>query len=130
MEEPYSSICESLVELDEGIRTVAITDDLGTPLAFHIKRGIMTHVSKEEGQRYILTSVITTSSRLMLERKIGKLSYVSATYEKATTVTIPLKFSKERLLFLCASIEQQANYKTIVEEKILPFILKNKSDLI
>jgi fructoselysine-6-P-deglycase FrlB-like protein len=130
MEEPYLSICESVLKMDSGIRTVAITDDAGTPLAYHVKRGIMTHVGKEEGQRYILNSVIATRNRLMLERGIGKLAYESAVYKKATTVTIPLEFNKERLLFLCASIERHADYKAIVEDKIISFIFEHRIDLI
>jgi hypothetical protein len=130
MEESYTSLCEGVLGLDAAIRMVGVTNEVGSLLAATIQRGLLPLLNKEEIQRYVATAIMGTQIRQMFEQKIGKLSYLPMVYEKTTIATIPVAFGRDRQFFLFASMVPKTDYRSIVEQKVMPFIVQNKADFI
>ena len=64
------------------------------------------------------------------ESKIGKLQYSIGKYEKMIRATIPVMIDKkddENKLYLLLSFDLDSNVTHTVQNKVLPFILKNEN---
>ena len=125
VEEPYSSFCHGILSLDGSIRAACLTNEMGRTVAIAYRRGVSPILSSTEIERYVVAAIIGTQSRQMFEPKTGKLHYIIAVYDKIVSTTIPIAPSKEHKFFLLASFDVGADYLSIVEDKIVPYVMKN-----
>lgn len=127
VEEPFSSFCHEVLSLDHAVRGVCITNEIGRALALAYRLGLLPVLTTSELEKYVVASIIGTYSRQMFEAKTGKLHYTFAIYDKLVSITIPIAFTERKQYFLLASFDVGADYKTIVEDSIMPLIMKNKN---
>jgi hypothetical protein len=125
VEEPYSSFCHGILSLDGAIRAACLTNEMGRTQAIAYRQGLSPILSSMEIERYVVAAIIGTQSRQMFEPKTGKLHYIIAVYDKIVSITIPIACSKEYKFFLLASFDVGADYQSIVEGKIIPYVMKN-----
>ena len=102
-----------------------LTNEMGQTLAVVYRQNLSPILTRTEVERYVVANIIGTQSRQMFDSKTGKLHYVIATYDKVISTTIPIAFGTERKFYLLASFDLGTDYQTIVEDKIMPHIMKN-----
>lgn len=130
MEEPYAGLCQEILDMDKAIRIVGITNDAGGLLAGALRKSLSSPLNSNEMQRYIAAAIMGTHGRQMFEQKIGKLRYMPAIYDSIVTITIPVSFSRESRFYIFVSVDVAADYRALIEQKVLPFIATNKADFV
>jgi hypothetical protein len=87
-------------------------------------------MDKQETSHYAIQAVLRAATREDFESKIGRLEYSIGKYERLIRATIPIKlFDKEdesKSYYLLLSFDLNFNVINIIENKIMPFIEKNK----
>ena len=129
-EEHLNGLCKEIQQLDYSIRFAGIANNLGSLLATAYRNGLTPLMDKQETSHYAIQAVLRAATREDFESKIGRLLYSIGKYERLVRVTIPIKLSgKERenkSYYLLLSFDLNFNVMDIIENKIMPFIEKNK----
>jgi hypothetical protein len=129
-EENLNNMCEEIQQLDKSIRFVGIANNLGSLIATAYRNGLIPLMDKQETSHYAIQTVLRAATREDFESKIGRLEYSIGKYERLIRATIPIKlFDKEdesKSYYLLLSFDLNFNVINIIENKIMPFIEKNK----
>ena len=80
-------------------------------------------MSEEESEEYAASAVSRYRTRVKFQTKIGKLNYAVRRYDIVTMITV--RISNDYFLLLTIDIEKY--YDDMIEEKIIPFINKNRN---
>ena len=111
------------MNLDPSIRWVGISDNTGILLNVTYKEGITLLLSDEENEEYASNAVKRHKTRITFESKMGKMNYAVGRYEKLIRATIPINGNYYLLITLDAEVK---DYDTIIIEKVIPFVEKEK----
>jgi hypothetical protein len=111
------------LNLDPSIRWVGISDNTGVLLNVAYKEGLTLLLSDEENEEYASNAVKRHKTRITFESKMGKMNYAVGRYEKLIRATIPIDSNYYLLITLDAEVK---DYDTIIIEKVIPFVEKEK----
>jgi hypothetical protein len=131
-EDNLDSICKQTLQLDNSIRFAAIANNLGSLVATAYRSGLTPLMDKQETSHYAIQAVLRAATREDFESKIGKMEYSIGKYERLIRATVPIKLpsSKEddetKSYYLLLSFDLNSNVMDVIENKIEPFIEKNK----
>jgi len=113
------------------MRFVGIADYAGKLLASYYRKGLIPLMDKKETEQYALQTVFRARTRGGFKSQLGEQRYATAVYEKLirTTITIAHPDAEHHNLYLLISLDIDSQYPIIIDEKIIPFISKNKKAL-
>jgi hypothetical protein len=89
------------------------------------REGLKPFLNKEEMHEFSKGSITRYKTRLKLESKMGKLTYLLRRHEKLTRSIIPI--NESYYLFLTMDFEEN-NFDKIIMEKIIPLIEIEKEE--
>lgn len=114
---------KDVLRLDPSIRWVGIADNTGALLNVENREGVKLLLSNEENEEYASNAIKRHKTRTTFESKLGKMNYALGKYEGLIRATIPINNS----YYLLITLEVEAkDYDTIIIEKVIPFIEKEK----
>jgi hypothetical protein len=124
-------LCKEIQQLDHSIRFVGIANNLGSLVATAYRNDLTPLMDKQETSHYAIQAVLRATTREDFESKIGKLEYSIGKYERLIRATIPMRpFGKEddegKFYYLLLSFDLNSNVLDVIENKIMPFMEKNK----
>ncbi len=122
----HSVFIENIINCEQSIRWVGITDHTGTIINERLREGLKRLLTEEENNQFAKNSIIRHKARLKFESKMGKLMYAFRRYENMSRCLIPI--NEGYYLFLTMDFEE-SNFDEIIMEKIIPFIQKEKRNL-
>jgi hypothetical protein len=122
----HSVFIENVINCNQSIRWVGITDHNGTIINERLREGLKRLLTEEENNQFAINSIIRHKARLKFESKMGKLMYAFRRYEKMSRCLIPI--NESYYLFLTMDFEE-GNFDEMIIEKIIPFIQKEKRNL-
>ena len=130
----YCNLCRQILDLDPSIRFAAVATSDGKILATQNREGIKPLLSLQESALAIMQSLMRMSILRVFEQKLGKTIYSITACEKIKRATILLFNEKEEEggddkysdSYLMVSFEKEANVESIINEKILPLLLRSK----
>ena len=114
---------KNILKSHKSIRWVGITDQNGITINERYREGLKPLLTIEENHEFAKDSITRYKTRLKLESKIGKLTYLFRRYEKLSRSIIPI--NENYYLLLNIDFEEK-NINNIVMEKIIPLIKKEK----
>jgi hypothetical protein len=126
------SICKEILELDNSIRFAGIANNLGSLVAITYRKELSPLMDKQETSHYAIQAVLRAATREDFESKIGRMEYSIGKYERLIRATIPIKLSSSKeddetkSYYLLLSFDLNSNVMDVIENKIEPFIEKNK----
>ncbi|MDQ3969233.1 MAG: hypothetical protein M3275_12660 [Thermoproteota archaeon] len=127
---PYTyakEICNQVLQLDKSIRFAGIANNMGTLIAYKLRKGIVPMLNEEELQNNIMKTVLRMKTREDYESKLGDVIYTFALYKRVKRATIPLDDSYHPdLAVLAVSFDMAADHDTIIMDKILPVLKQRK----
>ena len=114
---------KDVLRLDPSIRWVGIADNTGALLNVENREGVKLLLSNEENEEYASNAIKRHKTRITFESKLGKMNYALGKYEGLIRATIPIN----NKYYLLITLEVEAkDYDTIIIEKVIPFIEKEK----
>jgi hypothetical protein len=114
---------KDVLGLDPSIRWVGIADNTGVLLNAEHREGVKLLLSDEENEEYASNAIKRHKTRITFESKMGKMNYALGKYEGLIRATIPIN----NKYYLLITLEVEAkDYDTIIIEKVIPFIEKEK----
>ena len=122
----HSVFIEDIINCNQSIRWVSITDHDGNIRNERVREGLKLLLTKEEINEFAKNSIIRHKARLKFESKMGKLVYVFRRYENMSRCIIPI--NENYYLFFTMDFEE-SNFDNIIMEKIIPLIQKEKRNL-
>jgi hypothetical protein len=130
-EENLNGLCKEILQLDKSIRFIGMANNLGSLVATAYRNDLTPLMDKQETSHYAIQAVLRATTREDFESKIGKLEYSIGKYERLLRATIPIRpFGKEydesKFYYLLVSFDLNSNVIDVIENKIMPFIEKNK----
>src|ERR671925_806885 len=90
---PYAyakGICNQVLQLDKSIRFAGIANNMGTLIAYKLRKGLVPLLNEEELQNNIMKTVLRMKTREDYESKLGDVIYTFALYKRVKRATIPL----------------------------------------
>ena len=130
IEENLNSLCKEIQQLDNSIRFIGIANNLGSLVATAYRDGLTPLMDKQETSHYAIQAVLRAATREDFESKIGRMEYSIGKYERLIRATIPIRlFSKDdesKFYYLLLSFDLNSNVMDVIENKVMPFIQKNK----
>ena len=121
-----STFTKNILDSHKSIRWVSVIDNNGTTINEQFREGLKPFLNKEEMDEFAKGSITRYKTRLKLESKMGKLTYLLRRHEKLTRSIIPI--NESYYLFLTIDFEEN-NFDKIIMEKIMPLINKEKEKL-
>jgi hypothetical protein len=129
-EENLNNLCKEILQLDNSIRFIGIVNNLGSLVVTAYRNGLIPLMDKQETSHYAIQAVLRAATREDFESKIGRLEYSIGKYERLIRATIPVRlFGKEderNFYYLLLSFDLNSNVMDVIENKVMPFIQKNK----
>ncbi len=116
---------KNILNSDKSIRWVGITDQNGIIMNEHYREQLKPLLTVEENHEFAKDSITRYKTRLKLESKMGKLTYLFRRYEKLSRSIIPI--NENYYLLLNIDFEEK-NINNTVMEKIIPLIKKEKEN--
>ena len=95
----------------------------GFTLKERYREGLKPLLNIEETHEFVKNTITRHKTRIKLESKMGKLTYLFRRYEKMSRCIIPI--NEKYYLFLAMDFEEN-NFDKIIMEKIVPLIKKEK----
>ena len=136
-EENLRVICKQIQQLDNSIRFVGIANNLGSLIATAYRNGLTPLMDDKETSHYAIQAVLRATTREDFEPKIGRLEYSIGRYEKLVRATIPIRLfgmaedeSKYYYLLISFDLKKSAIVINVIEDKVMPFIEKNKDNFV
>jgi hypothetical protein len=118
-----STFTKNILDSHKSIRWVSIIDKNGTTINERFREGLKPFLNKEEMDEFAKGSITRYKTRLNLESKIGKLTYLLRRHEKLIRSIIPI--NESYYLFLTIDFEEN-NFDKLIMEKIIPLISQEK----
>ena len=122
-----STFTKNILDSHKSIRWVSIIDKNGTTINEHFREGLKPFLNKEEMDEFAKGSITRYKTRLNLESKIGKLTYLLRRHEKLIRSIIPI--NESYYLFLTIDFEEN-NFDKLIMEKIIPLINQEKENFL
>jgi hypothetical protein len=122
--ELLNSLCEEILAKDGSIRWTGIVNRNGVILAQKSGKGVKLMLSEEENEEYAATAIARQKTRGKFEPKIGRIVYSFGRYELLNRATIPIN---ENYYMLMTLDVEEKNFDSIITDKIVPAITKNRS---
>ncbi len=107
----YETLTKKIIEMDENIRYVAVSDMEGELLASSSQENTDLLLSPEDTKETLQHAVSAWKSRMKHYDKIGEGLYTLAVYEKLRRVTIPLPSGN----LLLVTIDNSGGQKQIID---------------
>jgi hypothetical protein len=114
-----STFTKNILDSHKSLRWVSIIDQDGTIINEQFREGLKPFLNKEETQEFAKGSITRYKTRLKLESKMGKLTYLLRRHEKLTRSIIPI--NESYYLLLTMDFEEN-NFDKIIMEKIFPLV--------
>ena len=114
---------EELLNLDNSLRWIGISNKYGVLINVEQREGLKPSMSEEENEEYAAAAISRYRTRVKFQTKIGKLNYAVGRYENVTRITIPINSD----YFLLLTIDKDKNYDDLINKKIVPFITNNRN---
>ncbi len=124
---PYAyakQICNQVLELDISIRFAGIANNMGTLIAYRLRKGLVPLLDEGELQNSIMKTVLRMKTREDYESKLGDVIYTFALYKRVKRASIPLNHPD--LAVLTMSFDMGADQDSIIMDKILPVLKQGK----
>jgi hypothetical protein len=124
---PYAyakQICNQVLELDISIRFAGIANNMGTLIAYRLRKGLVPLLDEGELQNSIMKTVLRMKTREDYESKLGDVIYTFTLYKRVKRATIPLDHPD--LAVLTMSFDMAADQDGIIMDKILPVLKQGK----
>ncbi len=124
---PYAyakQICNQVLELDISIRFAGIANNMGTLIAYKLRKGLVPMLDEGELQNSIMKSVLRMKTREDYESKLGDVIYTFALYKRVKRASIPLDHADFAVLTM--SFDMAADQDSIIMDKILPVLKQGK----
>jgi hypothetical protein len=124
---PYTyakEICNQVLQLDKSIRFAGIANNMGTLIAYKLRKGLVPLLNEEDLQNNIMKTVLRMKIREDYESKLGDVIYTFALYKRVKRASIPLDHPD--LAVLTVSFDMAANHDNIIMDKIIPVLKKGK----
>jgi hypothetical protein len=132
--ENLRAICNQIQKLDNSIRFVGIANNLGSLLATAYRNGLTPLMDEQETSHYAIQAVLRAATREDFESKIGRLEYSIGKYERLIRATVPIRlFGKDhesKFYYLLLSFDLKSNAIDVIENKLIPYIEKNKDNFV
>jgi hypothetical protein len=119
-EQHLDSLCSRIIESDNTIRFVGISDKMGSHIISRYRRGLTPLLTPGETEKLALESVLRMNTRKDFESKLGKPIYSFTIYQKVKRVTIALENIEYPILM--TSFDVEADHENIIINKILPMV--------
>ena len=131
IEKDLNSLCKEILQLDNSIRFAGIANNLGSLVATAYRNGLTPLMDKKETSHYAIQVVLRAATREDFESKIGRLVYSIGKYERLIRATIPIRLSsskedENKFYYLLLSFDLNSNVMDAIENKVMPFIERNK----
>ena len=127
---PYEfiySFTTNVLNIDESIRWVGITNKEGLIINEKYRKEVMSLLTEEENEDYASNAISRQRTRIQFEQKIGKLIYAFGKYEKLNRATIPIDTN----YFLLLSMDSKdINFDKVIMNKIIPLINESRNQFI
>jgi hypothetical protein len=117
-------ICNQVLELDISIRFAGIANNMGTLIAYRLRKGLVPLLDEGELQNSIMKTVLRMKTREDYESKLGDVIYTFALYKRVKRASIPLDHPD--LAVLTMSFDMAADQDSIIMDKILPVLKQGK----
>jgi hypothetical protein len=124
---PYAyakEICNQVLELDKSIRFAGVANNMGTLIAYKLRKGLVPLLNEEDLRNNIMKTVLRMKTREDYESKLGDVIYTFALYKRVKRATIPLDYPD--LAVLTVSFDMAADQDIIIMDKILPVLKQGK----
>jgi hypothetical protein len=124
---PYAyakQICNQVLDLDISIRFAGIANNMGTLIAYKLRKGLVPLLDEGEIQNSIMKSVLRMKTREDYESKLGDVIYTFALYKRVKRASIPLDHADFAVLTM--SFDMAADQDSIIMDKILPVLKQGK----
>lgn len=129
-EQILSDICKQILDIDEFIRFAGIANKMGNLEATTYRQGLVPLMTQDETSQYALQAVLRAATRQDFETNTGRLQYSIGKYEKLIRATVPILLGSnsdyESRFYLLLSFDVGSDAKSIIENKVIPYIEKNK----
>ena len=135
-EENLNGLCKEIQQLDNSIRFVGIANNLGSLIATSYRNGLTPLMNEQETSLYAIQVVLRAATREDFESKIGKLEYSIGKYERLIRATVPIRLfgsnddDQSKFYYLLISFDLKSAVIDIIEDKVMPFIEKNKENFV
>lgn len=124
---PYAyakQICNQVLELDISIRFAGIANNMGTLIAYKLRKGLVPMLDEGELRNSIMKTVLRMKTREDSESKLGDVIYTFALYKRVKRASIPLDHPD--LAVLTMSFDMAADQDSIIMDKVLPVLKQGK----
>jgi hypothetical protein len=132
--ENLSHICKQIQQLDDSIRFVGTANNLGRLIATAYRNSLTPLMNEQETSHYALQAVLRAATREDFESKIGKLEYSIGKYERLIRATVPIRLfgcnDQSKFYYLLISFDLNFNVIDVIENKVMPFIKKNRENFV
>ena len=127
-EDDVESFCREILDANQSVRFVGMANHLGSLIATVYRIGLVPLMTKEETSQYSIQAVLRAATREDFEAKIGRLEYSIGKYEKLIRATIPIIFTNNegKRFYLLLSFDADSDAKSIIDNVIMPHVIKNK----
>jgi hypothetical protein len=135
-EEKLNIFCKEIQQLDNSIRFVGIANNFGSLIATSYRKGLTPLMDEQETSHYAIQVVLRAATREDFESKIGKLEYSIGKYERIIRATVPIRlFGKKdddqsKFYYLLISFDLKSAVIDIIEDKVIPFVEKNRENFV
>jgi hypothetical protein len=134
-EEKLNIFCKEIQQLDNSIRFVGIANNLGSLIATSYRKGLTPLMNEQETSHYAIQVVLRAATREDFESKIGKLEYSIGKYERLIRATVPIRLfgsndDQSKFYYLLISFDLKSAVIDIIEDKVMPFVEKNKENFV
>jgi hypothetical protein len=119
----FSNFTKNILNSHKSIRWIGIFDQNGITINEKYRVGLKPFLTIEENHEFAKDSINRYKTRLKLELKMGKLTYLFRRYEKLSRSIIPL--NENYYLFLAMDFEEN-DFDKIIMEKIIPLVKEEK----
>lgn len=116
----FEDVCQNIIELDKTIRFAGIANMRRTIISAKYRAGLIPLLTQEETIGSVEQSVLRMTTRRLMEAKLGKTIYSITFYEKVKRAVIPI--GKDGDFILMVSFDNEADYDSIIRNKIMPYI--------
>ena len=116
---------KNILNSAKSIRWVGIIDQNGITINEQYREGLKLILTIEETHEFAKNTINRHKTRLKLEPKIGKLTYLFRRYEKLSRCIIPIN----EIYYLLLTMDFDENYfDKIIMEKIIPLVKEEKAN--
>src|SRR5678815_1838293 len=99
----YSKLCESIFDLNNDIRYVAVIDDTGLPISGGMRGGIDSIMDENNEELYLTHTALRKSMRERFDSTMGRSRFAYVEREKISILTFYMDLSLIHILTLPTS---------------------------